>query len=83
MSSMLYGIYGRPMESAVKVSQRRPALDLPLCIAINVKAAGKIDCLKEVLQSSFETGTDYVPNPNGFVKTVIEAYNQHLHLVIR
>lgn len=42
---------------------------------------------KEVLQSSFSSQTvdhfSLVAQPNGFVNTVVDAYNRHHHLVLR
>ncbi|KAF9986167.1 hypothetical protein BGZ79_005355, partial [Entomortierella chlamydospora] len=37
----------------------------------------------EILQSSFQGLSDIVPKTNGFVHTVIHAYNRHRALIIR
>ncbi|KAH6915768.1 hypothetical protein BKA70DRAFT_1253724 [Coprinopsis sp. MPI-PUGE-AT-0042] len=43
--------------------------------------------VKELLQSSFSNGdhdfSKIVPHKSGFIDTVIEAYNQHHHLILR
>ncbi|KAG8832675.1 hypothetical protein FRC17_000894 [Serendipita sp. 399] len=44
--------------------------------------ADGISC-KEMLQSSFTPNDAFSPRGNGFVGTVVEAYNRHHHLIIR
>ena len=41
---------------------------------------------KELLQSSFAEGQNFAdisPADNGFVTTVLDAYNRHHHLILR
>ncbi|PVF95614.1 hypothetical protein CPB86DRAFT_567137 [Serendipita vermifera] len=39
--------------------------------------------VKELLQSSFRPSSSFNPDDNGFVNTVVHAYNWHHHLIIR
>lgn len=39
--------------------------------------------IKELLQSSFRSSSSFNPDENGFVNTVVHAYNRHHHLIIR
>ncbi|PVF95611.1 hypothetical protein CPB86DRAFT_817050 [Serendipita vermifera] len=39
--------------------------------------------VKEFLQSSFRPSSSFNPNNIGFINTVLNAYNQHHHLIIR
>ncbi|PVF95615.1 hypothetical protein CPB86DRAFT_875553 [Serendipita vermifera] len=39
--------------------------------------------VKELLQSSFRPSSTFNPNDSGFINTVVNAYNQHHHLIIR
>ncbi|PVF95612.1 hypothetical protein CPB86DRAFT_817051 [Serendipita vermifera] len=39
--------------------------------------------VKEFLQSSFRPSSSFNPNDSGFVNTIVDAYNQHHHLIIR
>jgi hypothetical protein len=41
------------------------------------------DIPSELLQSSFRSSSSFNPNENGFVNTVVHAYNRHHHLIIR
>ncbi|KIM34227.1 hypothetical protein M408DRAFT_19166, partial [Serendipita vermifera MAFF 305830] len=38
---------------------------------------------EEVLQSSYQSNENFVPDSSAFVNSVVNAYNRHYHLVIR